>query len=229
MQQPAVERLVLPGWFRWGVGLFSVFVVAAIAFAVFEPLQVLPRLRLAPGYAMTDQTGAVVTSETARGSVTLYSFAGPECAAGCDELAETVAAVRGAVGSLDFAGADFRVVTIAVNDEIETDRLAQIAEVHGADGPDWTWLTADAATIDRVVGSSFGRFVAAGDPNAPFEGGYLIVDPGGIVRGDYRYSTLAGDADKLVRHLEILSTELRYGSGAAGFAFDAAHLFLCYP
>lgn len=37
----------------WTLG---VPVVAVMAFAIFEPVQVLPRIRLSPGFAMTDQS-----------------------------------------------------------------------------------------------------------------------------------------------------------------------------
>ena len=59
--------------------------------------------------------------------------------------------------------------------------------------------------------------------------GYILVDGSGVVRGDYRYQTLADDGDKLVRHIDILASELRYADGSAAVAYEAAHLFLCYP
>jgi len=62
-----------------------------------------------------------------------------------------------------------------------------------------------------------------------FDPSFVIVDGNGVVRGDYRYQTLADDADKLIRHTEILAEEIRYADGPAALAYEAAHLFLCYP
>ena len=196
-----------------------------------QPLQVLPRMRLAPGYALTDQDGGSFTSETARGSVTLYAFSTLDCGEQCDRVSTTMTEVRDrAAGELDLGEVPLRLVTVVVDPSVGDVELADAAAAHGATVDEWAWITGDAASLRTTVGAGFGRFLDLDDPDGiAFDPGYVIVDGSGIVRGDYRYSTLADDADKLVRHLDILATELRYANGAAGFAFDAAHLFLCYP
>jgi protein SCO1/2 len=84
--------------------------------------------------------------------------------------------------------------------------------------------------MSTVVGAGFRRYLDASDPNdVRFDPGFIIVDGNGVVRGDYQYQTLADEADKLVRHLDILAGELRHADGPAGAAYEAAHLFLCYP
>ena len=50
-----------------------------------------------------------------------------------------------------------------------------------------------------------------------------------MIRGEYRYQTNASDADKIVRHLDVLGEEVRNSHGAASLAYEAAHFFLCYP
>ena len=37
------------------------------------------------------------------------------------------------------------------------------------------------------------------------------------------------DADKIIRHLDVLAEEVRNAKGAATLAYEAAHFFLCYP
>ena len=59
--------------------------------------------------------------------------------------------------------------------------------------------------------------------------GTCSADGTGVIRGEYRYQTLASDADKLVHHVDILAAEVRNASGATAVAYEAAHLFLCYP
>lgn len=79
--------------------------------------------------------------------------------------------------------------------------------------------------LDNVVGLGFRR---SSDPD-DFRPGYAIVDGAGLVRGEYRYQTLTGDADKLVRHIGVLGSELRNRSRFNSFVYEAAHAFQCYP
>ena len=234
------DEFRLPRWMKVGLGLFSVFVVAAIAFAVFEPIQVLPRIRIAPGYALTASDGSVVTSETNRGVVTLYTFSSVDCDDRCEAIADIMAEVRDRVPQeADLGGTEFRLVTIAVDSElwgertpsgdVALDRLAATARSSGADGSTWRWVGGDADEISNVVGAGFGRYLDVGDDTVSFDPGFVLVDGLGVVRGDYRYDTLAETADKLVSHVAILGQELRYADGAGAVAYEAAHLFLCYP
>ncbi|MEZ5340064.1 MAG: SCO family protein [Acidimicrobiales bacterium] len=206
-------------------------IVAALAFAVVQPIKVLPRVRLAPGFALTDSQGATVTSEDARGAVTLYTFAPSTCTTDCEAINATMAEVQRRVAAeVDLEGIPFQLITIAI-DSPTSGELAAAQQRSGADGTRWQWLTADQITLKSVVGSGFGRFFSlASTSGAPsFDPGFVLVDGWGVVRGDYRYQTIATDADKIVSHVGILADEVRYGHGAASVAYEAAHLFLCYP
>ncbi len=213
--------------------------VGAIAFALFEPIQVLPRLRPAPGYALTDGSGRPFTSEDARGTVVLYSYAPLACGDDCAEVHTTMAEVAGRVEAIDLAGAELRLVTIVLDDSPDPVAVAAAARAAGADGDRWRWIAGSETTVRNVVGTGFRRAyrvesgaVDPADPAGPvieFDPGFVLVDGDGIVRGDYRYRTLADDADKLVDHIAILGAELRYANGAGAVAYEAAHLFLCYP
>jgi len=50
----------------------------------------------------------------------------------------------------------------------------------------------------------------------------------GIVRGQYRYETLASDVDRISRHVGVLAEEVQKSTGANRLVYEAAHLFLCY-
>ena len=225
------ELFTIPRWLKVLGGLFALFIAAAIAFAVFEPIQVLPRIRLGPGYAMVGHDGSTFTSETVRGSVTLYTFVPLECGEQCDTIDQTMRDVRSGVASdVDLGDTDFRLVTISLEPVTESADLAAAAERAGADGNSWTWIGGDEAALRTVVGAGFRRFYEPQDDGAiRFDPGFVLVDGGGIVRGEYRYQTLADDSDKLIRHIDILADELRYADGATAVAYEAAHLFLCYP
>ncbi|MGI9596180.1 MAG: SCO family protein [Acidimicrobiales bacterium] len=222
---------MLPRWLKLAGAGFAVLILAAMAFAIFEPIQVLPRVRLAPGYALSTGDGAVITSETARGSVTLYSFAPTECGDRCDPMFETMREVQARIGSeVDLGQTDFRLVTIALDEIDDPAGLAAAAQASGADGVRWQWIGGDEKQIRNVVGAGFERYYEQeADGTIAFDPGFVLVDGNGVIRGEYRYQTLSDDADKFVRHTEILAEEIRYAEGPAAVAYEAAHLFLCYP
>ena len=131
---------------------------------------------------------------------------------------------------VDLGDTDFRIVTIALDGVDDPARLAQAARSSGADGTTWRWYGGDEATIRTVVGHGFRRwFETAEDGTIDFEPSFVLVDGGGLIRGDYRYQTLAADDDKFIRHTAILADEIRNADGATAVAYEAAHLFLCYP
>ena len=203
-----------------------------MAFAIFEPIQVLPRIRQAPGYAMTDQHGQLFTSETARGAVTLYTFAPTDCDDRCRSIEATMAEVaeRTAV-EVDLGGAPLHLVTVALDDGPTPAELDAAAARSGADGDVWRWVGGEADDVERLVASGFHRWFEMSDDGGTveFDPGFVLVDGNGVIRGEYRYQTLASDGDKLVHHIEILAEEIRLAKGATAVAYEAAHLFLCYP
>ncbi len=225
------EEFSLPRSLKILAGIFVLFIAGAMAFVIFEPIQVLPRIRLAPGYAMLSQDGSPVSSEAARGTVTLYNFAPTGCTTECEDMNRTMADVQAWVGTdLDLGDVDFRLVTIALDPVENSDQLVEAAARSGSDGVNWIWIGGDQTTIENVAGTGFRRFFETQDDGSiRFDPGYVLVDGNGVVRGDYRYQTLADDSDKLTSHLQILADEIRYANGATAIAYEAAHLFLCYP
>lgn len=205
-------------------------VVAVMAFAIFEPIQVLPRIRLSPGFALVDQSGTALTSDGARGEVVLYGFAYGDCGEACESSLSTMDEVARRVPvETDLGDVPFRVVTISLDPARDADRLGALAERAGADGEIWRWATATSDELRRVVGNGFKVPYEQSGDEIRFDPRFVLVDGWGVVRGEYRYSTLADDADKLVRHVGILGEELRNSSGVASVAYEAAHVFLCYP
>jgi cytochrome oxidase Cu insertion factor (SCO1/SenC/PrrC family) len=125
----------------------------------------------------------------------------------------------------DLGGVPFRLVTIVLDPDSPPADVAAVAAQAAAGTPEWTWLTGSASQVENTVALGFRR---SADP-VDFAPSYAIVDGWGTVRGEYRYQTLASDADKLVRHIGVLGSEIRHASGIAGFAYEAAHAFQCYP
>ncbi|MEZ5217626.1 MAG: SCO family protein [Ilumatobacteraceae bacterium] len=197
-----------------------------VAFATLKPVTVLPRIRLAPGFALTDQSGAVFDSEATRQQITLYSFVPSDCDAACESTLDTVRAVRDrATDEIDLGDTPLEFVTIVLDDQSTPDSLAAQAAEAGADGDEWRFVAGDERSLRNTVSAGFKRAVDAfdGEQGDVYEG-YVIVDGWGIVRGDYRYPTLAEDEDKLVEHLGVLGSELRNSGGLASLAYGAAHV-----
>jgi protein SCO1/2 len=56
---------------------------------------------------------------------------------------------------------------------------------------------------------------------------FVLVDGAGIIRARYRTATPA--LEMLQRDIELLATEAYNSQGVLRYAYEAAHLFLCYP
>jgi protein SCO1/2 len=208
-----------------------VIILAAVAFAVFEPIQVLPRIRLAPGYLLTDQSAATLTSEDVRGDIVLYNFGYSGCGEECDVMNGTMAAIQSRIGEVDVGDTDIRFVTISFDPGQDTPEvLAEYATTLGADPEQWTFATAEPDHLENVVKAGFRSYYEDhGDGSFSFDPKFVLVDGWGVIRGEYRYQTQASDTDKILRHIDILGEEIRNAHGAASLAYEAAHFFLCYP
>lgn len=209
----------------------ALLVVAVMAFAIFEPIQVLPRIGLGPGYSLTDQSADPFTSEDVRGDVVVYSFGYAGCGEACASMEGTTREVRDRLDEVDLGDIDVRFVTLTFDPQNDTpDVISGVAERAGADGTVWRYATGDPDHVENVVRSGFKAWYSQEDDGSfSFDPMLVLVDGWGVVRGEYRYQTISSDADKIIRHLEILGEEIRNSTGAASFAYEAAHLFLCYP
>jgi len=59
-------------YFLYGLyALGAILVLGAISFKVFQPVQVVPRIRLAPGFSLIDQNGERLSNEDLRGHFVL--------------------------------------------------------------------------------------------------------------------------------------------------------------
>lgn len=220
----------IPRIAKAGLAFFGLILVAVLAFAIFEPIQVLPRIRLGPGFSFTDQAGNAFSSDDGRGVVTLYNFAPTNCGEECGVMFETMQEVgRRVVQEVDLGDVDFRMVTVALDTDDPVE-LAEAASGTGADGEYWRWAGTGPAHLRDVVGNGFRVYYNADDPSlVDFDQTFVIVDGAGLIRGEYAYATLASDADRLTRHIGLLGEEIRNAEGNTALLYEAAHVFLCYP
>ncbi len=204
---------------------------AAVAFAVFEPIQVLPRIRIAPGYLLMNQDAQTITSEDVRGDIVLYSFTYSDCGEECDAMNNTVAEVQSRLDEADTGDTNVRFITISFDSaRDDPEMLTEYAARLGADTEQWEFATGEPSHLENVVKSGFEVYYQErSDGTFSFAPVFVLVDGWGVIRGEYRYQTNASDADKIVHHLDILGEEVRNSHGAASLAYEAAHFFLCYP
>jgi protein SCO1/2 len=229
-EHPPVQRWPrVSGWWVW-YGLAALLVAGAVAFKVFQPIRVLPRIRLAPGFALTDQSGARLTSEDLRGRFVLYAFAHSRCGSACERQWQTLREVQAQLPAMDLAGVPLLIVVIspdAAHDQPEA--LQAFAASLGSETAAWRFAsTSNATRLKSIVGEGFGVYYAEQGEAIELDPAFVLVDGWGVIRGEYRYRTEAPEADRLTRHLSMLADEVRNSHGLARYAYEAAHYFLCY-
>lgn len=209
----------------------ALIIAAAVAFAVFEPIQVLPRIRLAPGYLLTDQGAAILTSEDVRGDIVLYNFGYSACGTDCAAMNATMIEIQDRIAEVDVGDTDVKFVTISFDAATDTPEvLQQYADSLGADPALWSFASGEPDHLANVVKAGFEAYYQQKeDGSFTFDPVFVLVDGWGVIRGEYRYQTNASDTDKILHHLDILGEEIRNANGAATLAYEAAHFFLCYP
>jgi protein SCO1/2 len=215
----------------WILLVMGVLLVAGVfAFAIFQPIKVLPRIRLAPGFTLTDQNGQRLTSEDMRGTVVLYNFLYTGCGAECERMNATMQEVQQRLIGMDLGGLPVEFVTISFDPANDTPEVLQrYAENLGADSSQWRFATGEEARLKQLIGGGFEAYYAPdGQGGFQFDPTFVLVDGWGIIRGKYRYQVQVPDTDRIVRHIGVLAEEVQKATGPNKLIYEAAHLFLCY-
>ena len=210
--------------------LIGVIAISAFAFKVFQPIQVLPRMRLSPAYSFINQDGETVTSEDFRGQFVLYSFTYTKCSS-CNNMSETMKEVQARLGEVDLGSIPVSFVTISIDPDRDTPAtLKEYGSNLGANFDQWTFVTSsNKSLLKTIVGAGFETYYEdKGNGDFALDPGYVLVDGWGIIRAEYRYTTEVSDADRILRHMGVLADEVKNSTGSAKLAYEAAHLFLCY-
>ncbi|MBL8058779.1 MAG: SCO family protein [Anaerolineales bacterium] len=218
------------GWWLKGVyGLAALLFLGVLSFAVFQPIKVLPRITLAPGLALRDEAGRSLSNEDLRGQIVLYNFTFAECAAPCAQMNSVLRAVQHRLPEVNTSGLAVRLVSISIDPARDTPAvLADLAVANGADPDVWRFATGDPLRLKSAVGAGFQLYYGpAPDGRLTVDPLFALVDGGGILRAEYR--TAAPAVDRLLRDIGLLAEEARNSTGAGRYAYEAAHLFLCYP
>ncbi len=216
----------------WLLLVVGVLLVAGVfAFAIFQPIKVLPRMRLAPGFTLVDQDGQRLTSEDLRGNVVLYNFFYTGCGEDCAAMNATMQQVQRQVDEVTQGALPVQFVTISFDPAHDTpEALAAYADSLGADPARWRFATGDPARIKEIIGGGFEAYYAPdGQGGFQFDPTFVLVDGWGIIRGKYRYQVQVPDSQRILRHIGVLAEEVQKATGPNKLIYEAAHLFLCYP
>jgi protein SCO1/2 len=214
-------------------------VAAVLAFNVFQPIKVLPRRQLAPGFSFTNQDGQRRTSEDYRGRFTVYSVTCTRCGEDADQGSARMQSLRARLTGSDRGALKYALATITVDPRYDTpavlkDHAARFQPGGAGEPVPWDFLTGDPLRTKFVVGGGFHVYYETA-PDRPaknaagivLEPQFVVVDGWGIVRAQYRADVF--DVDRVLRDLDYLADESRHSSGVARLAYEAAHLFRCYP
>lgn len=221
-------RQVFPS--RWRTYVLSggllLLLTGILAFATLQPFQVLPRIGLGPGFALIDQDGERLTSEDLRGQLVLYNFTDSGCVTPCVQTSQVMRDLQVRLPQIATQGLPVTLVTIAFDDTPA--QLHHYAAALGADLTTWHFLTGEPAHLKQVIGGGFGIYYAVqANGTVAHEPTFVLVDGNGIIRA--RYRTATPDLAVIERDIELISREVRESHGAMRLAYEAAHLFLCYP
>lgn len=207
----------------------GILLLGVLSFVTFRPILVLPRITLAPGFSLTDQDGNRLTNEDMRGKITLYNITHSTCTAPCPETSLVMKDVQDQLPELDTGGLPVELVTISVDPEHDTPQeLRSYADSLGADLDRWHFVTGPVERLKWVIGGGFRLyFDHMEDGRIVFDPGFMLVDSRGILRAEYRNADV--QSERILRDIGLIADEIKNGDGANKVAYEAAHLFMCYP
>ncbi|MDM8520443.1 SCO family protein [Anaerolineales bacterium HSG6] len=195
---------------------------------------------------MTNIQDEWVTNETMRGKVVLYNFVYTNCGASCDNLMTKIQTVW---QQLDSDDVPVEFVTITIDPERDSPSvLAKYAETYAltstVETVPWHFLREeDPKRVRIMVSSGFDFYYEKvvetdGSYHYKFVPMIVLIDAWGIIRSEYRQYEVDKlrfsdspdiDPNVILRDIGLVTQEIRNSTGVAASAYEAAHLFSCYP
>ncbi|MCB8942723.1 MAG: SCO family protein [Ardenticatenaceae bacterium] len=211
---------------------FLLLAIGSAAFAIFQPITVLPRITLSPGFNLVNQDGEQISNESLRGQITLFSFSYVGCGGSCTQSGDDIAAVRKQLEMVLGNGRSLQFVTISLDPEQDTpERLGSFTQQWLGENTriPWQWLTGNSQQVRYTVGGGFDLYYTEAEDSSHirFQPRYVLVDSLGMIRA--RYFEAEPAIDILLRDIDFLTNEAANSEGAQALAYEAAHLFACYP
>lgn len=153
-----------------------------------------------PSFALVDQSGTTVKSESLRGRVLVVSFVFTTCVEACPLITVQLVRAQARVRTEQLDGR-VRFVSITLDPVTDTpDVLRRYAAAYGIDLTSWQFLTGDAGDVNRVI-RAFGLTPVAGDRIVHGSLVVLVDREGRIAE---RRTDLELDPDRLLTSLRKL-------------------------
>ena len=194
-------------WILAVVAMMGVLALKEIPSGRSNTLVDLPVLYDAPAFSLTNQDGAVFTSDQLRGRPWIADFIFTTCTSLCPMMSTHMAALQTEVPP------GVKLVSFSVDPVHDTPAaLHDYAVRYSAQPGKWIFLTGDLKTQTQVV-SAMKLYFKPADGQSPIQHDqhFVLVDAQGHVRGYYD-SYSADDMDHLVRDAKILDDEAAGGS-----------------
>ncbi len=214
----------------WKITFSCILVVALFLgwFTTVKPVVVLPRINLAPGFNLVDQNGKQISNEHMRGGIALYNFTYTNCDGDCPLTTPLMAELHEEVTQLKTDGIPVHLVTMTIDPDVDSvEKMADYAETYNADPEIWHFATGSPVQLKSVIGGGFSTYYTKKDGEIKFDPAFMLVDGSGVLRAEYHTAT--PDKDILLRDINLLVEEAHNSTGPQRLAYEAAHLFLCYP
>jgi protein SCO1 len=209
-------------------GSVGLVALAAALYASLFTLGVLPRIGFAPGYVLEAAGGQRLTSEDLRGTISLYTFTSVQEQAASRDPNLVMRDLQELLREEDTADIPVRLVTVVLDSPAGDDTAIEaVARGAGAESGRWHVASGDATTLRNVVRDGFGVWYEERAGRLQFDPVFVVVDGMGIIRARHRVGL--PEADFLLRDIRSIVREARAASGPARLAYEAAHLFQCYP
>ncbi len=230
-QSKSSIRQKIISWQGLVIGAIALLLIGVAAFVIFQPIKVLQRMNLAPGYALTDQDGERLTNEDGRGQFVMYNFTYSGCREPeCRQLDLVMKELQQRLDEAETGDTPVSLVTIFFDPENDTPEVLQeYAKELGADTTQWRFVTGNPSLLKSIIGSGFAVYYdQKEDGSWQFSPTMVLVDGWGIQRGIYNDRQRPVNVDNMLEHLTGLQNEVAASDGVGRLGYEAAHLFLCY-
>lgn len=212
-----VERFV------W-IGLVAVGgLMVAVA---LTPFAVVPRGERAPSFIMADAWGQPLWSQELRGHITLFHFTYTRCGTACAPQTAALQALQQRTAGM-VNGIPVTLVSVSFDPAHDSEAvLHAYAQQIGADPQHWRVASGPPDVLKSIIGDGFKVYYQKeADNTFIFDSLFVLVDDQGYTRARYRTATL--DVERVMRDIDAVAEEMQHRTGARGYAYEAAHLFVC--
>jgi protein SCO1/2 len=216
-------------WLRVGYVLVAALTALVLWFAIARPVQVLPRMRPAPLFTLTNQDGHWFNDGDLRGRVVLVSFSYARCGVRCAAIETQMQAVRDRLRTDGVLGQQTQLLTISIDPRHDTPaELRAYATRLGANKAEWQLLTGMPAEVKELVGGGFGVYYTGGTGGTEltFDHRAVLIDAGGTIRAEYDGNQL--NPVVVARDIALIEREAA-SAPIERPIYEAAHVFVCYP